>query len=163
MRDYPHIQFRRHWEIRPEVRYELGQCSAIISAIGETPLRPEHHKSLLYVSLVKGAQATTAIEGNTLSVDEINQVVRGQSLPPSKEYQEIEVRNVLNAMNSILGEVVMKGQIELISDGLIRRFHKQIGQDLGEHFDAIPGQFRKDERFVGPYRCPNHEDVPELV
>lgn len=91
---YSHLRFAENWKVSPKAQYELGQCDAIVSAICEMPLRPEHHEQLLRVSLIKGAQATTAIEGNTLSEDEIQRVVEGQSLPPSKEYQEIEVRNV---------------------------------------------------------------------
>ena len=44
------------------------------------------------VALLKGAQATTAIEGNTPSDEEITKVMDNIKLPPSKEYQEIEVR-----------------------------------------------------------------------
>ncbi len=160
---YPHLAFHRHWEISPKARYELGQCHAIIMAICEMPLRPERHESLLRVSLIKGAQATTAIEGNTLSTDEIERVAAGDSLPPSKEYQEIEVRNVLEAMNALLDEVATEQRAQRITPELILRLHKMIGKNLGPHFDAVPGRFRTDHRIVGSYRCPDHEVVPELV
>ena len=42
-------------------------------------------------------------------------------------------------------------------------FHRRIGSELGNHFDAIPGQFRTDERFVGPYKCPRAADVCTLT
>jgi Fic family protein len=160
---YPHLAFRRRWEITPKARYELGQCHAMILAICKMPLRPEDHSHLLGVSLVKGAQATTAIEGNTLTTGEIERVVAGESLPPSKEYQEIEVRNVLEAMNALLTEVATDEQRQLITPELILRFHTMIGKDLGPHFDAIPGKFRSDNRVVGPYRCPDPDLVPALV
>jgi Fic family protein len=162
-RTYPHLLFRRHWEVSPKAQYELGQCHAIVQAICETPIRPEYHARLLRVSLIKGAQATTAIEGNTLSEEEIGRIVDGESLAPSKEYQEIEVRNILEAMNELLREVADDSRAELITPTLIRRFHQLIGKDLGDHLDAVPGQFRTDARRVGNYRCPDHEDVAELV
>ena len=160
---YPHIQFRRHWELSPTVHYQLGQCEAIIAAIRNTPLLPERHRKLLSVSLIKGAQATTAIEGNTLTDAEVEKVAVGEALAPSKVYQEREVRNILDAMNGILNEVVQEGKSSLISRQLMLSFHKQVGRELGEHFDAIPGAFRLDERHVGPYKCPRAEDVPALV
>ena len=160
---YPHIQFRRHWELSPTVPYQLGQCEAIIAAIRNTPLLPERHRKLLSVSLIKGAQATTAIEGNTLTDAEVEKVAVGEALAPSKTYQEREVRNILDAMNGILNEVVQEGKSSLISRQLMLSFHKQVGRELGEHFDAIPGAFRLDERSVGPYKCPRAEDVPALV
>jgi Fic family protein len=160
---YPHIQFRRHWKVEGEVYYSLGECAAIISAIREAPLRPQHHAKLLRVSLVKGAQATTAIEGNTLSEAEVGLVAAGESLPLSKEYQGIEVRNVLDAMNLLLREVAVDSETALITEDLIRRFHEMIGRGLGEHFDAIPGQYRMDDRVVGPYKCPDPGDVATLM
>lgn len=163
LRRYPHIVFRRNWELASSVHYQLGECSALVSAICEMPIRPEYHQRLLSVSLVKGAQSTTAIEGNTLTDEEVAKVARGESLPPSKEYQEREVRNVLEAMNTLRDVVARENRTELISPELIRRFHALVGKNLGEHFDAIPGHFRTDERVVGPYRCPRHEDVPLLV
>ena len=160
---YPHLRFRRHWEIGPDVHYQLGQCNAIIRAIQETPLSPDRYRELKSVALIKGAQATTAIEGNTLTDSEVRQVAAGESLPPSKEYQEKEVRNVLDAMNGIVQDIAGQREFPRVSAALLRNFHRQIGTGLGEHFDAAPGRFRTDERVVGPYRCPRAADVPQLV
>lgn len=162
-RNYPHLVFRRHWNVSSKATYELGQCDAIIQGISNTPLLPEYHRRLLQVSLSKGAQATTAIEGNTLTDEEIEAVAAGRPLPPSKEYQEIEVRNILEAFNALLTDVATSDRAEQVSADLLKRFHTMIGSGLGSHFDAIPGQFRTDNRTVGPYRTPDHEDVPELV
>lgn len=160
---YDHMQFRRHWALQESDWYLLGCIDGIVRAICEVPVLPDTRKKLLMVSLQKGAQATTAIEGNTLTDDEVARVAQGESLPISKQYQEVEVRNVLDAMNDLLREVVTENQDELVTPELIKRFHYMIGQDLGEHFDAIPGQFRHDARTVGGYRCPDYRDVPELV
>ena len=160
---YPHLRFCRSWQLSPGVHYQLGQCDTIIRAIRETPLSPDRHSDLGRVALIKGAQATTAIEGNTLTDDEVRQVADGESLPPSKEYQEREVRNVINAMNGILTEVVGLESAPSVSPALMLSFHQRIGAELGAHFDAIPGQFRTDERFVGPYKCPRAADVRPLV
>jgi Fic family protein len=162
-REYPHLQFRKHWEITPNIAYLLGQCEAIVRAICDTPLEPGYHQHLKMVSLRKGAQATTAIEGNTLSEDEIAKVAAGQSLPPSKEYQEIEVRNILAAMNSLADEVIEAHHTEAIAPELLQRFHELIGKNLGEHFKAVPGKFATAYRTVGPYRCPRPEHIVSLV
>ena len=152
-RRYPHLQFRRHWALTKKTMFLLGQCDALVKAIGNTPILPHHHQNLLRVSLLKGAQATTAIEGNTLTEDEIIDIAEGKKLPPSKEYQEIEVRNILEALNKLLDEVVKEGKVYRITPELIKHFHELIGKNLGEHLDAIPGQFRNDNRVVGKYRC----------
>ena len=160
---YPHLQFGRRWQLGPDVHYQLGQCNTVIRAIGETPLSPDRRRELGRVSLIEGAQATTAIEGNTLTDDEVRQVAEGESLPPSKAYQEREVRNVIDAMNAVLQDVVGREQAPSISPALLLGFHQRIGSELGEHFDAVPGRFRTAERFVGPYKCPRAADVRPLV
>lgn len=161
--NYPHLAFQRQWQITLQASYELGQCDALVRAISNTPLLPHYHQKLLAVSLIKGAQATTAIEGNTLSEEEVRLIATGASLPPSKEYQQVEVRNILDAFNTLLDEVAGDNQSEMVSPQLLLRFHRMIGQNLGAHFDAVPGELRRDNRVVGPYRTPQFEDVPELV
>jgi Fic family protein len=115
------------------------------------------------VALMKGAQATTAIEGNTLSDEEVKKVMDKQKLPPSKEYQAIEVGNILTAFNELLSEIVNTNVDHYISIDLLQRFHKMVGQNLGEHFTAIPGQLRNSDVVVGRYRCPDYRDVPILL
>jgi len=162
-RRYPHILFSRHWNLSPPSNYLLGRCDAIVDSICRIPLQPNYRETLLSVSLVKGAQATTAIEGNTLTEAEIEQIAGGESLPQSKEYQEREVKNILDAMNQILDEVAYDGRSALVTADLIKRFHRLVGAELGERFDAIPGHYRTDARIVGPYRCPQPEHIEELV
>ena len=161
-RNYPHICFSSHWEL-DQLNYQLGQCRAMVEAISEVPLRPMTHNDLLRISLIKGAQATTAIEGNTLTEEEIEQVQAGGKLPVSKQYQQTEVENVIGAMNGILEDVTVSGITAAIDPELVKRLHGHVGKNLGEHFDAIPGQYRTDDRRVGPYRCPNPQDVEELT
>ncbi len=161
--EYPHIQFRRQWTVDNKIAYVLGQCQSIVRAISNLPIDPGYHSYLKRVSLKKGAQATTAIEGNTLTDEEIAKVAEGQSLPPSKGYQQIEVRNILDSMNDLFDEVIAGQKAEVISPALLQRFHHMIGKNLGEHFDAIPGRLRTDQRIVGSYRCPRPEHVPQLV
>jgi Fic family protein len=38
-----------------------------------------------------------------------------------------------------------------------------VGQNLSDHFNAIPGKFRNSDVIVGTYRCPDYRDVPQLV
>lgn len=163
MEGYPHLIFKKHWELSPTVQYQLGECEAMSSAIANSPLRPKDRDRLLIVSLIKGAQATTAIEGNTLSQEEIERIYEGDKLPVSRKYQEVEVTNVIEAFNHLLREVVREGKEWLITPDLIRDFHQRITRNLGEHIDGIPGKWRDDRRQVGPYLAPEHRYVPKLM
>jgi Fic family protein len=163
MDTHRHLIFRKHWEISDQCQYQIGECNSLVKTISNTPLKPNDRQRLLSVSLIKGAQATTAIEGNTLSEAEIEKIQEGWRLPQSKEYLEIEVKNILNAFNLLLDEIVYQGNMRIITPDLIIEFHQRIGAGLGEHFDAIPGEFRTDNRIVGSYRAPEYKYVPELI
>ena len=162
-RRYPHIAFQRQWQLGADVQYQLGKCEAMVEAICDMPMQPEYRKERLQVSLIKGAQATTAIEGNTLTTEEVRKVSEGVELPKSKAYQAQEVANILEGMNAILTAVSDDDYSAIITPDLIRELHRQVGKSLGDHFDAIPGRFRTDERVVGPYKCPRAADVDELI
>jgi Fic family protein len=158
-----HISFTKRWELNPEILYLLGQCDALMRAISETPIQPEHRQMLLTVSLIRGAQATTAIEGNTLTEEEIIKIQEGKNLPPSRAYLQKEVENIIKALNFILDELINNEKINMITSDLIRRFHRMVGEGLGEAFDAHPGEFRRTNVIVGGYRPPSFSEVPGLA
>ena len=160
---YKHISFQKEWEIDTECAYMLGECDAYVKALTDIPLKPEYRDKLLRLSLIKGAQATTAIEGNTLSQEEIEKIEEGWRLPPSKEYLEIEVKNILAAFNYLLKEIISEDQARIVTPELIKEFHGMIGKNLGEHLDAIPGRFREDNRVVGSYSAPDYKLVLGLI
>ena len=163
MDTHKHISFRKKWDIDVDCAYMLGECEAYIRALRDMPLKPQYRDKLLSVSLIKGARATTAIEGNTLSEAEIQKIEEGWSPPPSKEYLKIEVKNILDSFNTLLKEIVIDGNSNTISPELICSFHKMIAKDLGQYMDAIPGRFRDDNRVVGQYRTPDYKYVPQLM
>ncbi|MDR2964760.1 MAG: Fic family protein [Treponema sp.] len=159
-----HISFKRCWKLSEKSTNLLGQCYAYINSMANIPFQPDYHKQLLTVSLNKGALATTAIEGNTLTEEELAQVLNGKDLAPSKKYQQKEVENIIDAFNTILIELVNKRTPEIVSPELIKRFNKMVGKDIGENFNGNPGQLRKRNVTVGSaYRPPSFEMVETLV
>lgn len=165
MHKYEHITFQKNWHLKDETVFMLGQCDAIIQAISSAPVKPEYKQQMLIVSLRKGARATTAIEGNTLSEAEVSRVDQGENLPPSKEYLQTEVKNVIEALNQIRDEVIREDKAVVLSQDLIERFNYLIGKNLGEHFSGAPGKFRMPGHnvVVGTYRPPLGEDVKALM
>ena len=162
-REYPHLLFKKQWILSNDSCFILGQCDSLIRAINNTPIEPKYYQELMAVSFIKGAQATTAIEGNTLSEDEIKKIRDNEKLPPSKEYQEIEIKNILDAFYVLLNETILYDKDQLVCDLLLLRFHELVGKDLGQHFNAVPGRFRENDVTVGKYRCPDYRDVKSLI
>ncbi len=165
MQKYAHIPFQKSWRLDDDTIFMLGQSESIVQAISSAPIKPEYRQQLLVVSLRKGARATTAIEGNTLSEAEVARIDEGEKLPPSKEYLQIEVKNVIDALNQIRIEVIAEDKAFILSPELIERFNHSVGKDLGEHFQGVPGKFRMPGHnvVVGTYRPPPGEDVAPLM
>jgi len=161
---YPILQFKgKSWTITKEIAELLGQCEAYVHSISFTPILPEYREEMKRVAFIKGAQATTAIEGNNLSIEEIEKIKEGKSLQPSQKYQEIEVNNVLTALEALYNEVVFLGKHQLITPKLIEEFHYMIGKGLEGQLEATPGKFRNNNVTVAKYRPPDYVDVEELI
>jgi Fic family protein len=159
-----HISFKFNRDLGEKTANLLGQCYAYINSMINTPIRPEHHRQLLMLSLNKGALASTAIEGNTLTEEELVQIQNGKDVAPSRKYMQQEVENILNAFNAILNELVREKSPAIITPELIRRFHKMVGENIGDTFGGNPGQFRRQNVVVGiVYRPPSFEKVEEYV
>lgn len=107
-REYPHVQFRKHWSLSDRALMLLGQCEAYVEGMYNTPILPPQYAELMQVALLTGAQDTTAIEGNTLLDEDIRLIMADEKLPPSKEYQEIEgVKVRIEIMKTVLTVIAM--------------------------------------------------------
>ena len=85
-----------------ELWLALGEAASKCEHISRVPLRPATAQALHQLYLAKGAAATTAIEGNTLSEEEVLKAVEGRLVvPPSKQYLKQEVENIIAACNGI--------------------------------------------------------------
>ena len=163
LRSHPHITATKDWALSEEVLFMLGQCEAIIKVISEIPLTPEHRQRLLTLSLRKEARATTAIEGNTLTEEEIARIDEGESLPPSREHLEIEVKNIFEALNKIRENVILEDTTAIITPAVIKSFHYDVGKNLGDHFKATPGRFQEKNQAGGSDGASESRDFPTLI
>ncbi|MCL2007093.1 MAG: Fic family protein [Treponema sp.] len=161
---WEHISFREKWKINEKIANLLGQCYAYVNAMLNIPIRPDYNKELHIVSFNKGALATTAIEGNTLTEKDLTIIQSGKNLEPSRRYLQIEVENVIGAFRTIYNELIREKKATIISPELIKHFHEMIGKDIGDAFGGNPGQFRRQNVIVGVvYRPPPFEQVESYV
>ena len=138
----------------------LGDVCSKCEVITGMPLMPETARRLSLVSLERGAHATTAIEGNTLSQEEVSELARGQlRLPPSKEYLGIEVRNILGVFN----EIIDIDQIPPLNVNRVKYLNGRVLQDLKLDDDTVPGEIRLHEVVVARYRGAPAKDCEYLL
>src|SRR5437868_6599804 len=75
----------------------LGEARSKCDHIRFVPLDQKTARDLNQVYFAKGVNATTAIEGNTLSEEQVKERMNGQlELPRSKEYLGTEIDNMLS-------------------------------------------------------------------
>ena len=120
-------------------------------------------ENLYTVALIKGAQATTAIEGNTLTEEQVAGILAGTfKAPPSRAYQEREVRNVLDALGEIADQV-MRGESPAITRELICEFNRRLLDGTEHERDAVPGTVRSHSVGVANYLGAPAEDCDYLL
>lgn len=166
LRTHPWISFRHRLE-RADPRYWLllGEATTRCDQTSQAILPPEAAKKLHQVSMIKGAQATTAIEGNTLSEEQIASHLEGSLvLPKSQEYLRIEVSNALMAFNQIFKDI--KGnELPLMTQNWICKANRQLLAGLEEHLEegVVPGELRRYPVGVFRYKGAPSEDCALLL
>ena len=165
-RTHPWISFRHHLERADPLHWALlGEAAARCDQIAQAVLPPADARELHRVYLVKGARATTAIEGNTLSEEQIAAHLEGRlELPSSREYLQREVDNVLTAVNDILGEIVAGRPPELTPDW-IAGANRRLLAGLEEHVEegVVPGKIPPHPVGVLRYRGAPRADCGFLL
>ncbi len=141
----------------------LGEAQAKCEQVAGVPLLPSIAQELYQVYLARGALATTAIEGNTLSEEDARKQILGElDLPPSKEYLGQEITNIVNACNMIANNIVSRERSGLTLDG-IKDLNTLVLQGLPLNEDVYPGDIRERDFGVGHYRGAPPQDCEFLL
>ena len=143
----------------------LGQAVAGCRQIAETALPPLAAAEMYRLYLSRGARATTAIEGNTLSEAQVRARLDGQlELPLSQEYLGREVDNVLDACERIWQEI-SGGQAPQLSPDLLADYNRRVLAGLEEHLDegVVAGEIQRHRVAVAGYQGAPRGDCAYLL
>lgn len=141
----------------------LGEAHSKCDHIAGVPLPYEVGAKLHQLYLAKGVLATTAIEGNTLTEDQVIDQMQGTlKLPPSKEYLRQEIQNILDACKKI-GTQLRTAESSPLTVDLICEFNKQVLKDLHLEENVQPGKIRNYGVSVGKYKGAPHQDCAWLL
>lgn len=163
-RTHPWLTFRFDLNrLRSADWLALGEAASKSEHIAGAALDPETADNLHSLYLAKGALATTAIEGNTLSESEVRGRIDGTlRLPPSREYLGREIDNIVDACNMLTDELDEENRIPLTVER-IRRMNETALRNLEVENYVAPGQIRRTDVSVGSYRCPDWQDAEFLL
>lgn len=163
---HPWITFSLSMEkASPNLWMRLGEAQSKCEHISGVPLRPAIAEYFHNVYLAKGVQATTAIEGNTLSEEEVRKRLDGiKDLPESREYLGQEVDNIIAACNEI-GQAIASDEdyrLEMSLD-LICSYNRLVLHNLEVDEDVSPGEIRMHNVGVGRYLAPDAKHCVPLM
>ncbi len=145
----------------------LGEISSKVEHLAGVPLRPDIALELHKIYLTKGILATTAIEGNTLSEEQVRLAVEGTlNLPKSQQYLHTEVQNILDVCNREAEALIGGGDVarRTLTVELIRDYNRNVLRNLELQEDVVPGELRRHSVVVGNvYRGAPAEDCACLL
>lgn len=150
--------------ISHETWFLLGEAMSKCQHLAGSPLKPGAADTMASVFLARGVQATTAIEGNTLSIEEVQAIVdHGTAeVAESREYLQREVQNVLAAITDI-DAALRSGEALSIHGDHLCRLNFRVLDGIPDEPEVVPGEFRQHNVAAGTYRAPDWHQVPELV
>ncbi|WP_134739986.1 Fic family protein [Nocardioides sp. 503] len=142
----------------------IGEAMSKCQHLAGVPLKPAAAQTMMSVSLARGVQATTAIEGNTLSDSEVQAIVdKGTAnVSESRTYLETEVRNILAAISEI-DAALHEGARLPIDVARLCRLNEQVLRDTPQGPEVVPGRFREHDVAAGRYKAPHWTEVPDLT
>ncbi len=163
---HPWITYALRLDRLPWSFWELiGEARSKCRHLAHTPLPPAVAHDLAALYLAKGALATTAIEGNTLTEAQAIEAVRGQLAPPlSQEYLGREIGNIVRACAEIERELSLRDGDLQLTPKLLRHWNAQVLGGLEVADDVVGGEFRTSSVVVGNvYRAAPAGDCEFLV
>lgn len=170
------MTIRRYEESHPWISFELdlrripwslwvllGEAQSKCEHLAGVPLHANVAEQLHKLYLAKGALASTAIEGNTLTESDVIKLLEGKlELPQSKAYLEKEVQNILDACNGIV-ESCVRSKPRGIDKSAIEVFNRLALKGLALDEAVTPGEVRRHQVGVARYRGAPAEDCGYLL
>ncbi len=153
------------WNVNFEMRLdqdspELVALAQVIHAIADLvkalPLPPDVDARLNALNIARAVAGTTGIEGSTLTVDEVENILSNPDrrvLPPSRDREVVEARNAEEVMNYIA-----RTSSTEITEPLICKLHELTTAGIS-YEGNVPGRYRSHQAVAGSYVPPgsNHE------
>ena len=158
------IMFNPNFKYTNRIVSNLVEIASAREIILHAHLVPKWEVSLRRDALIKAAHASTAIEGNPLTLEEVSQLAQGRKVTATRKAQQ-EVLNYLYVLEKIEkyadgDEITVKGILKL---------HEDVSKDILDLPD-YEGRYRELQVYVGNsitgeviFMPPPPEDVPELM
>ncbi len=156
--------FKPNFKYTDKIVKNLVEIASAREAVLNSYLVPKWEVSLRKDALIRATHASTAIEGNPLTIEEVSMLARGRKILSARKAEQ-EVLNYLK----VLGRIEKYQQKRKITSTGILRLHKDISKDIMEK-PEYEGRYRELQVYVGNNKTgdvifmpPPPEDVPKLM
>ncbi len=121
--NYPNSIFKKvHIDIQKN-EYVLGKIVAFLSDLTNIPALPGFRSAMSSKQIASGIQAILALQGNVISIENIEQILDGKSIPQGRKFQEEEVRKIVSIRERIFREIVIENKPPFITPEYIKKLH----------------------------------------
>ena len=147
----------------------LGRVEESIWHISRASLPLADASRLYWVYLARGVRATIAIEGSTLTEEEVSQIEKGVfPKRASRAYEEQEAKNIFALYNHIAEQILSghqsAGQPPQITVDTIKKYNGMVRAHMEDQETVSPGgEFRSHGVRIGRSRGAPQEDIPYLT
>ena len=156
--------FKPKYSITPNILSHLIKTAEARAVIDNAYLVPKWEVALRREALIKNAHASTAIEGNPLSLEQVSDLAMGRDIMAARK-AKAEVVNYLKVLEELPG-LAEDGKI---TEKVILKIHRLLTKDALENTHGS-GVYRNRQVVVGnrvtgliTFRPPDTRDVPILM
>jgi len=156
--------FKPKYSITPNILSNLIKTAEARAVIDNAYLVPKWEVALRREALIKNAHASTAIEGNPLSLEQVSDLAMGRDIMAARK-AKAEVVNYLKVLEELPG-LAEDGKI---TEKVILKIHRLLTKDALENTHGS-GVYRNRQVVVGnrvtgliTFRPPDTRDVPILM
>lgn len=149
--------FTPKFTITPKITQDIEKIGVVFGYFKAVQLPENYRRELVSKVTAETVHASTAIEGNTLTQRQVNDVLSGKQITA----QDKEIKEVEN-YNKALGEVEKLGKQKgfEFKEQTIKAIHATLLKGIE---DKIAGKYRIKQVYVGDYLPPEHFKVPARV
>ncbi len=156
--------FAPRYQITSTLLNLLTGIASAKEAISNAHIVPKWELTLRKEALIKNAHASTAIEGNPLTIQQVSELAEGRDIMAQRKAKQ-EVLNYLG----LLDKLPLLTPKKEISEALILQMHQLITVDVMDNPSDV-GSYRNRQVVVAnrfsseiTFRPPDTEDVPYLM
>ena len=156
--------FKPKYSITPDILNNLIKTAEAKAVVDNAYLVPKWEVVLRREALIKNAHASTAIEGNPLSLEQVSELAMGRDIMATRK-AKAEVLNYLKVLEDLPG-LAEDGKI---TEKVILKIHRLLTKDVLENPEDS-GVYRNRQVVIGnrrtgviTFRPPDTKDVPILM